>query len=131
MLDKRRGIGQVPRLICKFCKSPMLHIEEKEFNDGALKSLSEGKPAAIIPLDVSRFCQCPENGRGVGWVESVVKLEDGRYFARPADEYAPKADGYYEIPIYEEHVTTRKDGTIGDTAPHAICLAFLKAKEKK
>lgn len=72
-----------------------------------------------------------------GLVESVVKLRDGRWFARGAREDGDIDDpelvcgfdmtgtlgGYYEIPIYEKSTS----GAIADTAPHAIALAALKA----
>lgn len=75
----------------------------------------------------------------MGLVESVVRLSDGRWFARSAqrelnDECTQEVlkcgysmctpeGGYYEIPIYEK----RSDGAIATTAPLAICLAALKA----
>ncbi len=67
-----------------------------------------------------------------GFVEAVVKLDDGRYGSIPAREDwssdEPKLrcgfqlshpGNYYEVPIAAD--------CIGDTAPHAICLAALKA----
>ncbi len=74
-----------------------------------------------------------------GLIESLVKLKDGRWYAKPArleinfetDEEELTCGfsidyGYYEIPIYEEN----NEGAIANTAALAICLAALKVVSK-
>lgn len=64
-------------------------------------------------------------------IESLIRIEDGRWIANVVGYYDPnegtkawpRLNEYYEISIYEDAV---KD-TIGKSAPHAICLAALKA----
>lgn len=94
-------------------------------------------PVKHYSTDISAAWEVVEKG----FVESVVKLRDGRYYARPAQfDWNDKVDkeemicgydmdgttgGYYEIPIYEKDTF----GAISMTAPHAISLAALKALE--
>lgn len=77
-----------------------------------------------------------------GLIESLVRLRDGRWFARPCQkefnldtekdvlkvgwDMGPHGM-YYEIPIYEKDHD--ECGAFGVSAPHAICLAALKLTE--
>lgn len=58
-------------------------------------------------------------------ITAIIKVFDGRWMARlndPAD-----LDTYYEVSCYKDC----EDFAIGETAPHAICLAAMKALEIK
>lgn len=55
-------------------------------------------------------------------IESLIRLRDGRWSARFGDG---ASDGsYYEVGIYSDY--DYGEMAIADTAPMAICLAFLK-----
>lgn len=64
MLDQRRNVGQVARVICEACSKPLLFAEEVEFNHRAKQEYinnpsSYGYVELCLPHDV---CKCPEPG---------------------------------------------------------------------
>lgn len=115
-------------------------IEDKIFNQpvNVVVEVNEGiKPLPHYSTDIKAAWLVVDKDL----IESIVRISDGRWFARcvinDRDEDYNEAfrpgfnldNGYYEIPIYDE--PNRKDGAFGETAPHAICLAALKAVEGK
>lgn len=76
------------------------------------------------------YCHSIKAAWEIPGLESVVKITDGRWHARFGD--GSKLNTYYEIGIYErEEPQWNMPEAIADTAPRAICEAFLKLNEQK
>lgn len=58
-------------------------------------------------------------------ISAIIRMEDGRWMAR-FDDPCGNSEGYYERSAYNDKSSSF---VIADTAPHAICLAALRAVE--
>ena len=76
------------------------------------------------------YCSSIQAAWEIPGLESVVRLENGRWHARFGSGATNMT--YYEIGIYDDDESPFTDHVaFADTAPMAICLAFLEISDGK
>jgi len=114
----------------------MTDQELQDINERVAKKLGADKQPGGPCWCKRNYCDHRENYRDystsieAAWeipgIESIVRLDDGRWYVRFGEGTA--LNNYYEIDIYEDHKFSMPEA-IAPTAPLAICLAFLKLPE--
>jgi hypothetical protein len=97
----------------------------KGMNIGVEEMAGKKNPSDTFNTTVPNYCTDIQAALEIPGLESLVRLEDGRWSARFGG--GATLNSYYEIGIYED---AKYSGVIDELPGKAIALAFLKLKDE-